>query len=160
MTLDISRLRIGDSRFRIDKFIDANCVQWAEDTMLSTAQKLAWNRGLSENAIADMWIEKVGFKAWEFIWDYRGPNDEPISRYLNDGTPPHDISAKGKNLGGSDWLSWIDKSGKRVFRKKVKHPGTTGMKIRERAWEIARPQFQKQMQKETQAYLQLTGLGK
>src|ERR1700675_3056810 len=104
MTLDISRLRLGDTKFRIDNFIDANMVQWAEEEVLTIAQKLAWGRGLSENAISAMWIEREDYKKWMLIWDYRGPNDEPISKFLNDGTEAHDIEAHGKEFGGADML--------------------------------------------------------
>jgi hypothetical protein len=159
MALDIARLRLGDAKHRIDKFIDANMVQWAEEEVLTEAQKRAWNRGLSENAISSMYIEKVDFKKWKIVWDYRGPNNEPISSYLEDGTPAHEIYAKGKDFGGSNWLHWLDKTGHNVFRKKVKHPGTTGMHIIRDAWKNSKQRFQKRMKKEVQAYLELTKIG-
>ena len=160
MTLDISRLRLGDGKFRIDKFIDQNCVQWAEEEVLTIAQKNAWNRGLSENAIGAMYVEKSGFKMWDLLWDYRGPNNEPISKFLEEGTEGHEIYAKGKEFGGSDWLTWVDKMGHRVFRKKVKHPGTQGMFIIKNAWKERKRKFTKRMQKEVQAYLELTRIGR
>lgn len=158
MTLDISRLRLGDGKFRVDKFIDQNCVQWAEEEVLTIAQKLAWNKGLSENAISAMYVEKTGFKAWDLIWDYRGPNEEPISLFLEEDTEVHDIFAKGKAFGGADMLTWVDKMGHRVFRKKVRHPGTKGMHIIKRAWEDGKSKFQNRMVTETQKYLELTKL--
>jgi hypothetical protein len=160
MTLDISRLRLGDSKYRIKNFMDGNMVQVAEETMLTTAQKLAWNRGLSENAISAMYIERVEYMKWDFIWDYRGPKNEPISLFLNDGTDAHDIEALGKDFGGADMLSWVDKFGKRVFRPKVRHPGTTGMKIKENAWKQSKGDFTRKMRKLVEDYMELTGLGR
>ena len=41
------------------------------------------------------------------------------ARFVNDGTPPHEIQAKG---GGT--LRFVTADGRTVFRKSVHHPGT------------------------------------
>lgn len=156
MSLDITRLRLGDAKFRIDKFIDQNILKWGEDELLQRAQKIGWNKGLSENAIASMYIDKVGFKAIDLVWDYRGPNDEPIHLFIEEDTKAHDIVAKGKFFGGADYLMWRDKMGKLIFRKKVRHPGTHGMHIIRQAKDEGVPALASRINREVQKWLELT----
>lgn len=158
ISLDIARLRLGDAKFRIDKFIDQNIVQWAEEELLQRAQKIGWSHGLSENAIGAMFVEKVGFKAVDLVWDYRGPHDEPIHLFIEEDTDAHTIEAKGKFFGGADYLMWRDKMGKPIFRKKVKHPGTKGKHIIRQAKNEGIPELKNRVNRETQKWIELTKL--
>lgn len=159
MGFEVAKLRLGDAEFRVDRFIDGNIEQWAEDELLQRAQKNAWSVGLSEVVIGSMWIEvqKVGLK-WlvDCIWDYRGENGEPISHFLEDGVNAHPIEAKGKAFGGADFLAWMDKNGKMVFRRKVKHPGYPGYHIMKKAATEGIPALKNRIEKETQKYIDLS----
>ena|SRR2546426_4818281 len=163
MAFDVARLRAGDVKFRIDQFININIQSWAEEELLQRAQKLGWAKGLSENALSYMWIEtqQIGNKIGvDLIWDYKGPNDEPISVFLENGTRAHEIVAKGKIMGGSDVLAWQGKDGKMVFRPKVKHPGTQGMFIIKRAMEEGFPRLKSRIKKEVEKKLEMEHIGR
>jgi hypothetical protein len=49
------------------------------------------------------------------------------AEYVEDGTRPHPIHAKGKKNGGADFLRFVV-AGVVYFRKSVNHPGTPGDK--------------------------------
>ena len=158
MGLDVARLRLGDAEFRVDRFIDGGIEQWATEEFVERAQKKAWSHGFSEKVIASIWVEvqRTGDK-WgiDLIWDYEGPNGEPISRFLEDGVNAHPIEAKGKAFGGSDFLAWMDKNGKMVFRRKVYHPGYEGFHVLRDAYREGLPAFTKRIEKETQKFIDL-----
>jgi hypothetical protein len=163
MPLDVARMRLRDAKWRIDRFIEINLDRWAEEEILQKAQKFAWEKGLSESTMAQMWIEseRKGSKfIVDCVWDYRGPNDEPISKWLEHGTRGHQIIAKGKLLGGADVLRWYGKDGNPIFRPKVQHPGTQGMKIMERAKRDGFPALTKRIKREVQEMIRLTSIGR
>jgi hypothetical protein len=156
LSLDIARLRLGDAKFRIDKFIDQNIQGWFDEEIVQRAQKLGWARGLSENSISSIYSEKVDRMKCKIVWDLEGPNGEPLAIFLEKGTRAHDIQAKGKLFGGADSLRWMSNTGKPIFRKKVHHPGTKGMKIIERAVKEGTPELRRRINKEVKLWLQLT----
>jgi|SRR6185312_16518924 len=157
--LDVARLRLGDLEFRINNYIEDNIEQWAEDEILELAQKKAYARGLSDEAIGSIYIARNGPTTIALRWDYRGPNGEPISKFLEDGTIAHFIYPKGKEFGGADALSWLDKNGKRVFRRKVRHPGTKPMFICRDAWIEGKPRLSKRIKREVERYLKANRVG-
>jgi len=157
--LDVARLRLGDLEFRINNYIEENIQQWAEDEILELAQKKAYARGLSDSAIGNIYITKTGPMSVSLIWDYRGPNNEPISKFLEEGTISHFIYPKGKEFGGADALSWMDKNGKRVFRRKVRHPGTKPMYICRDAISEGKPRLSKRIRQEVERYLKASRIG-
>src|SRR5437899_3654932 len=150
---------MDSAKWRMDKFIDQNAQQWFDETVVQTAQKIAWSKGLSEDSISTIYSEKVDYLSYSLIWDLKGPKDVPLAVFLEEGITAHDIEALGKIYGGADSLSWVSKTGKRLFRKKVRHPGTKGMKIIERAWKEGIPLFNKRVKKETENYMRLTKIG-
>ena len=158
MSLQYTSNRLQNAEKRIDKFIDDNLVDWVEQEILKPTQKLAIQEGLSDNAANSMKVIKNGYLKAKLIWDYRGPNDEPLSLWLEKGTRSHIIRALGKLFGGSDFLSWIDKAGKRLFRREVKHPGTKGKKIMERGYKQNKNQLKRRVIEETNNFLQVSKL--
>ncbi len=62
------------------------------------------------------------------------------AKFVNDGTRPHTITAKGKGLS----------DGKRFFGKSVKHPGFKGRKYMEKLAKTATPKIQDKFNKATE----------
>ena len=65
----------------------------------------------------------------DLVWNFKGPEGQPLDFYLEYGTKPHIIRPKGKDAGGADMLHWKGPSGgfiigKDHFAKIVRHPGT------------------------------------
>ena len=154
--LDVARLRLGDLEFRVDNYISENLITWAEDTILELAQKKAFARGLSDSVIGSMYITQSGSMKISLIWDYRGPNNEPISLWLERGTIPHNIP---KDVFNSKVLSWVGKDGKRIFRRKVRHPGTKPMNICKDAISEGKPLLSKRIKREVEKYLKADQIG-
>lgn len=134
MSLEYARNRLENSEKRIHNFIDENIVDWATETILIPTQHSALELGLNQNALNGMKIEKNGFMKAKMTWEYRGPKDVPLHIFLEKGFKAHDIEAIGKLLGGADHLMWVDKTGKKLFRRKVRHPGFAGYGILEKGW--------------------------
>jgi len=153
MTLELTLMRLRDSEDRVNKHIDRNILRIAENTILKTAQNNGRSAGLSERAVQAMKIVKTGFMKVSLIWDYRGPNNEPISKYLENGTLPHQIRAKGKIFGGADMLRWFSEAGTPIFRKEVHHPGTQGKHIIANSYKEAKPSFTAAISDEVENYL-------
>lgn len=153
MTLELTEMRLQSARDRINKYIDRNILQWGEEEVLQPAQQIAFNEGLSDKAIGSMEIRKVGFMHIQFHWDYRGPNNEPLHTFINDGVLPHIIRSKGKEFGGADALRWFEAGGTPIFRKEVHHPGYAGKHIKERVQEIGREKLRQRIVKETENYM-------
>jgi len=122
MSLEFTINRLENSEERYIKFIDSNIVDWSEQEILEPAKKRALEFGLSSNAVNGMEIEKVGLMKTVMVWEYRGPEDQPLHLFLEKGFGKggYDINARGKLFGGADHLKWKDKSGKNIFRKKSK----------------------------------------
>lgn len=163
MPLDVARLRLLSAKYRIDQMIASNIQQWAEEEILQVAQKICWRNGLSENAISGLYIDAryEGRKVVvDLRWDLEGPNGEPVWKFLDKGTPPHVIEAKGKLFGGSDWLRWYDKQMKPVFRKKVNHPGTKAMDISGQTRKEGVPNLKKRIIREVNKIIDETRIGR
>lgn len=144
---------------RIDQFIDENLLDWSEQVILDPTRRLAREVGLSQNAQNTITIEKVDFLKAQLMWDYEGADGEPLHEFLENGTDPHIIEAKGKINGGSDYLQWKDFGGQFIYRKKVDHPGTDGYKILARGWEQNMEQLQRRIIEETNNWLEVNKLG-
>lgn len=158
MTLELTEQRLSSARDRVNKYIDQNILRWAEDEILQRAQKLAYGEGLSDKAIGSMSIEKSGFMKVTFVWDYRGPNNEPLHTFINYGFDPHIIRAKGKIVGGADALRWFAEGGRPIFRKEVHHPGFYGRHIVERAIPEGKENLRQRIVNETENYIQVNKL--
>ena len=161
MGLDVARLRLGDAEFRVEKYITGVIQEVADEEFTERAQKKAWRHGFSEKVIGSIRTE-VEFNGpkWDIymIWDYTGDKGEPIAVFLEDGVNAHPIEAKGKAFGGADYLAWMSKNGKMVFRKKVNHPGYAGFHVMRDAYREGLPLFTKKLEKKTQEFMDLNRL--
>lgn len=123
MSLDLTKQRLTSATERVERYIDDNIMVWATETILLPAQSNL-ETSISQRAGAALSLEKTGFMKFDLVWDLRGDNGEPLHFYLEFGTRPHKIEAKGKEHGGADSLHWTGPSGESVFAKIVKHPGS------------------------------------
>lgn len=158
MSLEYARNRLENSEKRIQTFIDENIVDWSIENILQPTQKIALEFGLNQNALNGMEIVKDGFMKAKMIWEYRGPDDVPLHIFLEKGFKPHNIEAIGKLLGGADFLKWKDKTGKNIFRKKVRHPGFEGYHILEKGWTENRDSLKSRIVLEVNNFLQVNRL--
>ena len=160
MSLEFTLNRLESSEERYIKFIDSNIVDWSEQEILEPAKKRALEFGLSSNAVNGMGIEKVSLMKTILVWEYRGPNGEPLHQFLENGFGKggYDIHAKGKLFGGADHLKWKDKSGKNIFRKKVRHPGFDGYQILQTTWDDKKPFLRRRIITETNNFFQVNKL--
>ena len=124
MSLELTKQRLQSAKDRVDKLIDNNLVIWATETILLPAQNDITN-SISPKAAQGLSLEKTGFKKVDLVWDLTDDKGAPIHYYLEFGTGPHKIEAKGKIFGGADSLHWKGPTGKDVFAKIVNHPGST-----------------------------------
>lgn len=69
-------------------------------------------------------------------------NTAEYAPHVEFGTRPHEIRPKKGRL-----LSWV-KSGKRIFARKVRHPGTKAQPFLFPAWEEQRPGFLSRIKQE------------
>jgi len=128
MSLNLTKQRLTSSKARIDKFIDQNIMMWATELILLPGQtNIA--ASISPKASSGLSLEKTGFMTVDLVWNFKGPEGQPIDFYLEYGTKPHIIRPKGKDGGGADMLHWKGPSGgfiigKDHFAKIVRHPGT------------------------------------
>jgi hypothetical protein len=123
MSLDLTKQRLQSAKLRIDNYIDQNLMIWATEEVLLPAQVDIAN-SISQKASEALSLEKSGYMKVDLKWDLRGENNEPIHFFLEFGTSPHIIRAKGKIFGGADALHWVGPSGRDVFAKIVRHPGS------------------------------------
>jgi hypothetical protein len=108
MSLNLTKQRLTSSKARIDKFIDQNIMIWATELILLPGQtNIA--ASISPKASAGLKLEKTGFMKVDLVWDFKGPEGQPIDFYLEYGT-------KGPSGGFV--------IGKDHFAKMVRHPGT------------------------------------
>jgi len=123
MSLDLTKQRLYSAKDRVDKFIDQNIMLWATEEILLPAQIDIAN-SISQKAADALSLEKTGFMKIDLVWDLRDEKGAPIHFFLEFGTNPHIIRAKGKIFGGADALHWVGPTGKDVFAKIVRHPGS------------------------------------
>ncbi len=123
MSLDLTKQRLQSAKLRIDNYIDQNLMIWATEEVLLPAQVDIAN-SISQKASEALSLEKSGYMKVDLKWDLRGENNEPVHFFLEFGTSPHIIRAKGKIFGGADALHWVGPTGKDVFAKIVRHPGS------------------------------------
>ena len=124
MSFDLTKQRLLSSKERVNRFIDQNIFQWAMETILLPAQS-SIEESISFNAAQGLALEKTGFMKVELTWDLTDERGAPIHFYLEEGTGPHTIEAKGKIKGGSDVLHWKSTVGEDMFAVTVEHPGST-----------------------------------
>ena len=155
--LEFTISRLKQTRERINSYIDRNIVDWAENEILLPAQDDLLQAGLSQDALNGLHIEKTGYMKVSLTWQYI-KEGKPIHFYIEYDTRPHWIEAKGKIHGGSDYLSWVGKGGRRVFAKKVFHTGTTGKNLVHNAVNEYKPFLKQRIITETNNYIQVNML--
>src|SRR3990167_10329204 len=123
MSLDLTKTRLLSAKGRVDRFIDQNIMLWATEEVLLPGQTDIANN-ISPRASEALSLEKTGFMKVDLVWDFRSEEGAPIHFFLEYGTRPHRIIAKGALFGGKNALHWKSSTGKDVFAKSVQHPGT------------------------------------
>ena len=110
MSLNLTKQRLASAEARIDKFIDQNILIWATELILLPGQtNIA--ASISPKASTGLSLEKTGFMKIDLVWNFKGPEGQPLDFYLEYGTKPHIIRPKGKDAGGADMLHWKGPSG-------------------------------------------------
>mgnify|MGYP003138666200 FL=1 len=159
MSLDIAEQRLSSAKDRIRRYIDQNIMIWAtEEVLLPGQSDIA--ASVSQRASDGLSLEKSGFMKVELVWDFRGDDNQPIHFYLEYGTKPHRIEAKGKMGGGADWLHWKGPSGgfvigKDHFAKMVRHPGTEPKMLIHGIRDERLPALEKRIASEVQNHLEI-----
>ena len=159
MSLDIAEQRLSSAKDRIRKYIDQNIMIWAtEEVLLPGQSDIA--ASVSQRASDGLSLEKSGFMKVELVWNFRGDDNQPIHFYLEYGTKPHRIEAKGKMSGGADWLHWKGPSGgfvigKDHFAKEVRHPGTEPKMLIHGIRDERLPALEKRIASEVQNHLEI-----
>ena len=123
MSLDLTKQRLQSAKYRINIYIDQNIMNWAMETILLPARTDLEN-SINNRAAEALRLEKTGFMKVDLVWDLRSEEGAPLHFYLEYGTGPHIIRAKGKEHGGADALHWTGPSGESRFAKVVQHPGS------------------------------------
>ena len=94
---------------------------WATETILLPGQTDIANN-ISQRAADALSLEKSGFMKVDLVWNFRNEEGAPIHFFLEYGTRPHEIRAKGRENGGADALHWTDTaSGESRYAKVVQH---------------------------------------
>ena len=157
MSLDLTKQRILSAKSRIDKFIDQNILLWATEEVLLPGQTDIAN-SISQRASDALSLEKTGFMKVDLVWDFRSDDGAPIHFFLEYGTRPHRIIAKGKLFGGANALHWKSSSGRSVFAKEVNHPGTKSRNIIEQIKDERFPDLRTRIIDETQNKMEIDSI--
>ena len=154
MSLDLTRQRLESAKDRINRYIDQNLLLWATEEILLPGQTNIAS-SISQRASEALSLEKSGFMKVDLKWDFRSEEGAPIHFFLEYGTRPHRIEAKGKEHGGADALHWTGPSGKDRFAKIVQHPGTQGRELISQIKEERLPNLRQRILDETQNHMEL-----
>lgn len=160
MSLEHTKNRLENADVRIEKFIDQNIVDWAEQTIMMPTQDNIIQLGLSQNAANAVSIVKKSFMNAVLRWDFEGPEGEPLWLWLENGFGKggYDIEAKGKINGHADYLKYVDGTGKNVFRKKVRHPGFAGYQVIQKSWDDNKDKLKQRIIEETNNFNEVNRL--
>jgi len=157
MSLDLTKQRLYSIEIRVNNFIDQNIVQWATEEILLPGQIDIAN-SVSQRASEALSIEKTGFMKVDLKWDFRSEEGAPIHFFLEYGTRPHEIRAKGRDNGGADALHWTGPSGESRYAKVVQHPGTQSRELISQIKEERIPDLRRRIIDETQNYMELEAI--
>jgi len=157
MSLDLTKQRLFSIETRVTKYIDQNIIQWATEEILLPGQTDIAN-SVSQRASEALSLEKTGFMKVDLVWDFRNEEGAPIHFFLEYGTSPHEIRAKGKDNGGADALHWTGPSGESRFAKVVQHPGTQARELISQIKEERIPDLRRRIIDETQNYMELEAI--
>jgi hypothetical protein len=157
MSLDLTKQRLFSIETRVTKYIDQNIIQWATEEILLPGQTDIAN-SVSQRASEALSLEKTGFMKVDLVWDFRNEEGAPIHFFLEFGTRPHEIRAKGKDNGGADALHWTGPSGESRYAKVVQHPGTQARELISQIKEERIPDLRRRIVDETQNYMELEAI--
>ena len=157
MSLDLTKQRLFSIETRVIKYIDQNIMQWATEEILLPGQTDIAN-SVSQRASEALSLEKTGLMKVDLVWDFRSEEGAPIHFFLEYGTRPHEIRAKGKDNGGADALHWTGPSGESRFAKVVQHPGTQARELISQIKEERVPDLKRRIVDETQNYMELESI--
>ena len=157
MSLDLTKQRLFSIETRVTKYIDQNIMQWATEEILLPGQTDIAN-SVSQRAAEALSLEKSGFMKVDLVWDFRNEEGAPIHFFLEFGTRPHEIRAKGRDHGGADALHWTGPSGESRFAKVVQHPGTQARELISQIKEERVPDLRRRIVDETQNYMELESI--
>ena len=157
MSLDLTKQRLFSIETRVIKYIDQNIMQWATEEILLPGQTDIAN-SVSQRASEALSLEKSGFMKVDLVWDFRSEEGAPIHFFLEYGTRPHEIRAKGREHGGADALHWTGPSGESRFAKVVQHPGTQARELISQIKEERVPDLKRRIVDETQNYMELESI--
>ena len=123
MSFDLTKQRLQSAKDRVNRFIDQNIMQWAMETVLLPARANI-EQSINIRAAEALTLQKSGYMKVDLVWNLRSEDGAPLHYYLEFGTGPHQIRAKGREHGGADALHWTGPSGESRFAKVVQHPGS------------------------------------
>ena len=157
MSLDLTKQRLFSIETRVNKYIDQNIIQWGTEEILLPGQTDIAN-SISQRASEALSLEKTGYMKIDLVWDFRSEEGAPIHFFLEYGTRPHEIRAKGREHGGADALHWTGPSGESRFAKVVQHPGTQARELISQIKEERLPDLRRRIIDETQTYMELEAI--
>ena len=157
MSLDLTKQRLYSIETRVNKYIDQNIVQWATEEILLPGQTDIAN-SVSQRASEALSLEKTGFMKVDLVWDFRNEEGAPIHFFLEYGTRPHEIRAKGRDNGGADALHWTGPSGESRYAKVVQHPGTEARELISQIKEERAPDLRQRIIDETQRFMEINSV--
>ena len=157
MSLNLTKQRLFSIETRVTKYIDQNIIQWATEEILLPGQTDIAN-SVSQRASEALSLEKSGFMKVDLVWDFRSEEGAPIHFFLEFGTRPHEIRAKGKEHGGAEALHWTGPSGESRYAKVVQHPGTQARELISQIKEERVPDLRRRIIDETQNYMELESI--
>ena len=157
MSLDLTKQRLYSIETRVNNYIDQNIIQWGTEEILLPGQTDIAN-SISQRASEALSLEKTGYMKIDLVWDFRSEEGAPIHFFLEYGTRPHEIRAKGREHGGADALHWTGPSGESRFAKVVQHPGTQARELISQIKEERLPDLRRRIIDETQNYMELEAI--
>lgn len=157
MSLDLTKQRLQSAKNRIDTHIDQNIMLWATETILLPGQNDIAN-SVSQRAADGLSLEKSGFMKVDLVWDFRSEEGAPVHFFLEYGTRPHEIRAKGREHGGADALHWTGPSGESRYAKVVQHPGTQSRELIAQIKEERIPDLRQRIIDETQRFMEISSI--
>jgi hypothetical protein len=157
MSLDLTKQRLFSIETRVIKYIDQNIMQWATEEILLPGQTDIAN-SVSQRASEALSLEKTGLMKVDLVWDFRSEEGAPIHFFLEYGTRPHEIRAKGREHGGADALHWTGPSGESRYAKVVQHPGTQARELISQIKEERVPDLRQRIIDETQKFMEINSI--
>ena len=157
MSFDLTKQRLQSAKDRVNRFIDQNIMQWAMETVLLPARTNI-EQSINIRAAEALTLQKSGYMKVDLVWDFRNEEGAPIHFFLEYGTRPHQIKAKGRDNGGADALHWTGPSGESRYAKVVQHPGTQARELISQIKEERMPDLRQRIIDETQRFMEISSI--